>query len=80
MLTSIFKVGDLEQLVMALVAYWLGALPKVAGSNPGGSMTNYFHKHVHWLLILNWHRHCVSLLERLIPLCLYIFSEGEGLF
>ena len=38
-----FKVGELAQLVKALVAYWLGALPKVAGSNPGGSMYNYFH-------------------------------------
>ena len=37
---------DLAQLVKTLVAYWLGALLKVAGSNPGGSM--YY---VQWLLI-----------------------------
>ena len=35
---SLFKVGDLAQLVKASVAYWLGALPKFACSNPGGSM------------------------------------------
>ena len=32
-----------SQLVKALIAYRLGALPKVAGSNPGGSMKKYFH-------------------------------------
>ena len=39
---SFFKVEDLAQLVKALVAYWLGALLKVAGSNPGGSMKIIF--------------------------------------
>ena len=41
---------DLAQMGKTLVAYWLGALPKVAGSNPGGSMGNYF-SHIQWLLI-----------------------------
>ena len=30
-------------MIKALVAYWLGALTKVVGSNPGGSMNKYFH-------------------------------------
>ena len=30
---------DLAQLIKALVAYRVSALPKVAGSNPSGSMT-----------------------------------------
>ena len=37
-ITFLFKVEDLAQLVTALVAYWLDALPKVAGSYPGGSI------------------------------------------
>ena len=36
-----FKVWGLTQLVKPLVPYRLGALPEVAGSNPGGSMKNY---------------------------------------
>ena len=40
---SFFKVGDLVQLVKALVSYGLGALPKVTGSNPSGFMKKYFH-------------------------------------
>ena len=39
---SFFKVGDLAKLMKALVAYWVGALPEVAGSNPGGSMKMIF--------------------------------------
>ena len=40
---SFVKVGGLAEFVNALVAYWLGTLPKDAGGNPSESMTNYFH-------------------------------------
>ena len=36
---SFYKVRHLAQLVMALVAYWLGALREIARSNPGGCIT-----------------------------------------
>ena len=40
---SFVKSGHLAQLVKVVVAYCLGALPEVAGSNPKVSMEIYFH-------------------------------------
>ena len=68
----LLKVGDLAQMVKVLVAYWLGTFLKVAGSNPSGSMKQYFHMYNGcWYLI-----HCYMIQ---FPFC-YLVSTMHSLY